>query len=151
MTKKGYKQTAEHRARIQKARTGWTHTQETRELMSAVRRGKTNLKARGRKMSAKTREALRVANHARRRPIETLTSHAAGLRAYGQLPKVCVLCGLGPEWKGKPLKLHPDHINGDRTDNQFRNFRLLCPNCHSQTETYCGRNKGKRPHDAAAL
>jgi hypothetical protein len=46
-------------------------------------------------------------------------------------------------WKDKPLSLHLDHINGCRTDNRLNNLRLLCPNCHSQTDTYCGRNKGK--------
>lgn len=45
------------------------------------------------------------------------------------------------EWQGKKLSLHLDHINGNNTDNRLENLRLLCPNCHSQTSTYCGRNK----------
>ena len=40
-----------------------------------------------------------------------------------------------------PLQL--DHINGDRTDNRIENLRLLCPNCHSQTDTWCGKNIGR--------
>ena len=47
-----------------------------------------------------------------------------------------------PVWANKPIVLHLDHINGDRSDQTFGNLRWLCPNCHSQTETYCGRNKG---------
>lgn len=45
-------------------------------------------------------------------------------------------CGLGPLWMDKPLSLHLDHKNGDHHDNRLSNLRLLCPNCHSQTETY---------------
>jgi hypothetical protein len=63
----------------------------------------------------------------------------------------CVLCGLGTVWNGKPLRHHIDHIDGDRGNNKRDNLRLLCPNCHTQSETYCGRkNKGvgkKRPKD----
>jgi hypothetical protein len=44
------------------------------------------------------------------------------------------------EWKGAPLSLHLDHKNGNRRDNRLDNLRFLCPNCHSQTPTYCGKN-----------
>jgi|SRR5271157_2697029 len=62
-------------------------------------------------------------------------------RFYEQTPDVCVGCGLGSLWSGKPLRFHVDHENGDNTDCRKENLRKLCPNCHSQTETYCGRNK----------
>ncbi len=55
-------------------------------------------------------------------------------------------------WAGRPISLHLDHINGVRNDHRISNLRWLCPNCHSQTETYCGRNKngargGTRTHN----
>ena len=40
--------------------------------------------------------------------------------------------------------LQLDHINGINTDHRLENLRLLCPNCHSQTPTYCGVNVKKK-------
>ncbi|MCA1799704.1 MAG: HNH endonuclease [Actinobacteria bacterium] len=51
----------------------------------------------------------------------------------------CLWCNLGVEWNGKPLTLQLDHIDGDRNNNELDNLRLLCPNCHTQTDTWGGR------------
>ena len=53
----------------------------------------------------------------------------------------CAICGNKGEWNNQPLTLQLDHINGINNDNRIENLRFLCPNCHSQTETYSGRNK----------
>lgn len=58
----------------------------------------------------------------------------------GLLPYKCSICGNDGNWQGKKLVLQLDHINGNNTDNRIENLRFLCPNCHSQTNTYCGRN-----------
>lgn len=50
----------------------------------------------------------------------------------------CENCGLD-QWNNKPISLHIDHINGDWRDNRPENLRFLCPNCHSQTDSYCGK------------
>jgi 5-methylcytosine-specific restriction endonuclease McrA len=50
----------------------------------------------------------------------------------------CAICGI-VDWLGQPLVLELDHINGTNKDNRLENLRLLCPNCHSQTNTYCGK------------
>lgn len=60
---------------------------------------------------------------------------AEGLKQYK-----CECCGI-TEWNGKPAPLELDHINGINTDNRIKNLRILCPNCHAQTETYRGKNK----------
>ena len=51
----------------------------------------------------------------------------------------CAICGI-VEWLDKPLSLHLDHINGVNNDHRIENLRFLCPNCHSQTPTYAGKN-----------
>ena len=53
---------------------------------------------------------------------------------------LCAICCMPNTWNEKPLKFHIDHIDGDHTNEQRDNHRLVCPNCHSQTPTYCGRN-----------
>ncbi|MGW3270989.1 HNH endonuclease signature motif containing protein [Streptomyces kronopolitis] len=56
----------------------------------------------------------------------------------------CALCRTGPVWRDRPLPLEVDHIDGDWRNNCRENLRFLCPNCHSATDTYRGRNKGIR-------
>lgn len=53
----------------------------------------------------------------------------------------CFECGIS-EYNNKKLTLHLEHINGNANDNAKENLSMLCPNCHGQTPTYKGRNKG---------
>jgi endogenous inhibitor of DNA gyrase (YacG/DUF329 family) len=47
----------------------------------------------------------------------------------------CLHCSI-KDWNGKPITFQYDHIDGNRDNNTPNNIRMLCPNCHSQTETY---------------
>jgi hypothetical protein len=68
----------------------------------------------------------------------------AELIKFGFLIELCVSCNTRPWWNEQPLVLHLDHINGNREDNRSENLRMLCPNCHSQTSTYAGRNRKQK-------
>lgn len=56
---------------------------------------------------------------------------------------VCERCGID-EWLGHSLSLNLHHVNGDGDDNRLENLALLCPNCHSLTPNFGGRNRRAR-------
>lgn len=63
------------------------------------------------------------------------------LFTLGYKEKKCEKCGCGTEWQGDPLTLELHHIDGNHYNNNLNNLQILCPNCHSQTETYRSRTK----------
>lgn len=62
----------------------------------------------------------------------------------GLLEYRCAKCGLTDTWNNDPISLQIDHINGIFNDNRLENLRFLCPNCHSQTETFSAK-RNKKP------
>jgi hypothetical protein len=60
------------------------------------------------------------------------------LRA-GILKNRCDWCGL-TSWRGRPISIQIDHINGVRDDHRVENLRMLCRNCHSETDTFAAKN-----------
>lgn len=62
------------------------------------------------------------------------------LFALGLKEPICEACGLS-QWLGRPLTLALHHVNGRGHDNRLENLQLLCPNCHSQTDNFAGRNR----------
>ena len=69
-------------------------------------------------------------------------------RSYliAKLGRRCSLCGI-TEWKGQPVPVILDHIDGDPTNHLRNNFRIICPNCDAQLPTYTGRNRGNGRRD----
>lgn len=57
----------------------------------------------------------------------------------------CQVCGV-QGWMGKPLVMDLEHMDGDPYNNSLSNLSLICPNCHSQTPTYKGANRGSGRH-----
>lgn len=80
------------------------------------------------------------------KPIESL-KRRAGFRqrimSGNLVPHTCSQCGNPGTWNGKALTLQVHHVNGQSSDNRLENVTFLCPNCHSQTSTFAGRNKIK--------
>jgi hypothetical protein len=56
----------------------------------------------------------------------------------------CSECPTGNVWNNKPLVLQLDHIDGDSDNNYPTNLRLLCPNCHTQTDNFGCKGQGNR-------
>lgn len=54
----------------------------------------------------------------------------------------CTECNIDNNWNNKELLLELDHIDGNKNNNIRENLRWICPNCHSQTNTF----RNKNPH-----
>jgi hypothetical protein len=107
-------------------------------------------------MARKTFSDAVLRGHVRTRPqappIESLLvagrkTHRWHLRrrlvAAGLKSDVCEGCGI-VDWRGTPVAFELHHVNGDGNDNRLENLQILCPNCHSQTDNWGGRNSRRR-------
>ena len=94
-------------------------------------------------------KAGRIRPHDHRIPISELVLEGRNtmrghlkrrLLREGLLEPKCYNCGI-TEWRGKPVSLELHHIDGNGKNNRLENLCLLCPNCHSQTTSWGGKNR----------
>lgn len=52
----------------------------------------------------------------------------------------CEECNGEAVWNNKPLCIQIDHKDGNWLNNFPDNLRFMCPNCHSQTNTFGFKN-----------
>ena len=93
-----------------------------------------------------------VGRGGQRRPLEEILVKGSTYTTSGLKRKLldaglkearCEGCN-GAEWRGVPMPLEVEHVNGISNDHRVENLQLLCPNCHALTTTWRGRNIGKR-------
>ena len=81
-------------------------------------------------------------NEKQNQNFEDKSTYYKRLHILNEQDNKCLHCRLS-EWLDKPIKFELDHINGDVNDNTRDNLRILCPNCHSYTDTW-RKKKNKR-------
>lgn len=74
---------------------------------------------------------------------DNLAYQSKRLRVILEQNNKCNRCGNN-EWLGQPITFELEHKDGNRENNSRSNLEILCPNCHSMTETWCGRKNGVR-------
>lgn len=90
----------------------------------------------------KSYRSLKLHLDAHERPFESLGVRAKKQRLVWDRGHKCEVCKL-EEWMNQAIPLELDHMDGNPTNNTKENLRLICPNCHAQTETYRGKNIGR--------
>jgi hypothetical protein len=120
--------------------------EETNKKISAALKGKSTRGRISEAGFARLREGARLSQEKKKaaallKPFKSMSLSMRREILFEDQGGKCAICNNPPLWMDAPLSLHYDHINGVNSDNRKVNSRLICPNCHSQTPSYCGRNR----------
>jgi hypothetical protein len=97
-----------------------------------------NQGSKGKKIDWKYVDALTYAKK------DNVSAHKLRIKLLRDKIKIhcCEVCNTS-EWMGCPIPLELDHIDGNHYNNDLTNLRIICPNCHAQTDTHAGKNRNK--------
>lgn len=120
-------------------------SEESKQKKSAALKGKPTGR-KGQKLTPERKEQWLRKIKAKRDavPFETLGWDTKRLRVIKEQYKKCNRCGID-NWLGEKLTLEVDHTDGNSQNNNRGNLEGLCPNCHSLTKTWRGKNKNNAP------
>lgn len=115
-------------------------------VKTAYKEGKKDVRNNNLNLESMREKSIKVKKEKARERFElgrsnNLSNHAIKriMKDHYERGDCCEQCGIN-EWNGKQLSFELDHIDGDNYNNSLDNLRFLCPNCHSQTDTFRGRN-----------
>jgi Zn finger protein HypA/HybF involved in hydrogenase expression len=125
------------------------HSGNHRTLQERIKHDNLNIEI----LAAKRKEKVKIINKRRQINIEDIFTVNSNFSTKTVKSKVlqgnlieykCNNCGNNGRWNGEKLILQLEHKNGNSKDHRLENLCFLCPNCHSQTETFSGKNTKKK-------
>lgn len=114
-------------------------TEESNKKRSIALKGRTHPETFDKESQARKTSETRLRKYLET-PFEQLGMVNKRRRVFEEQDHKCARCGIDA-WQGLPINLELEHKDGNHCNNSRDNLEGLCPNCHSITATWRGRNK----------